>query len=326
MARTPEDLNSAMDSAHPNQALVSSGDIVRLARLLTGGLLARLTPRNLDQVAADALLRLGAGNWRGSTAELAALMAQSLGPNKKADWQRLAEENVQMASELAWATLRGVSSERWYPNIEFVGESKVRTALKAGRGAVFWCMHFSSAEAVKQGFHQIGLPLVHLGSALHGTAGSSTRFATSVISPLVCRGENRWLADRLVIPSSGSVSHLRKLRGYLQENHCVSIISDTIGRQQVELPFLIGRRKFSTGAPSLAWSENSALFSVHVIRTGPFQYRVIVGESIPVDRSLTRKEFVSAAVLEFGRRMEDLVERHPSDWQEWQIFKSFNKY
>jgi hypothetical protein len=53
---------------------------------------------------------------------------------------------------------------------------------------------------------------------------------------------------------------------------------------------------------------------------------VIVGESIPVDRSLTRKEFVSAAVLEFGRRMEDLVERHPSDWQEWQIFKSFNKY
>ncbi len=313
-----------MDSGTPKQRLLTSADIVRLARLLTGGFLAGLAPQCFDRAAADALLRLHPGNWRGSTAELAALMAQSLGPRKEADWPRLAEENFRMASEVAWGTLRGIGSHSWRPNVEFVGETRVRNALEAGRGAVFWCMYFSSAEALKQGFHQIGLPLVHLGSALHGTGGSSTRLATSAISPLVCRGENRWLADRLVIPFSGSVSHLRTLRAYLQKNHCVSIMSDMIGRQQVERPFLIGRRRFSTGAPSVAWCEDSALIPAHAIRTGPFQYRVVIGESIPVDRSLTRKEFVSAAVSEFARRMEDLVQHHPSDWQEWHAFKSFN--
>ena len=310
-----------MESSPQSQSLLCRGDIVRLARLLTGGLLAGLTPHNSDQAATDALLRLHPGNWRGSTTELAALMAQTLGTRRTADWQRLAEEHLRMASEVAWTTLRGIGSRSWRPTVELIGESEVRSALKAGRGAVFWCMYFSSPAALKQGFHQIGLPLVHLGSALHGTASSSSRLATSVISPLVCRSENRWLADRLVIPVSGSVSHLRRIRAYLQNNQCISIISDTIGRQQVELPFLGSHRRFSTGAPSLAWSENSALFSAHAIRTGPFQYRVIVGEPIPVDQSLSRKDFVSTAVLEFARRMEDLVEHYPSDWQEWHAFK-----
>jgi DNA-directed RNA polymerase subunit L len=52
-----------------------------------------------------------------------------------------------------------------------------------------------------------------------------------------------------------------------------------------------------------------------------FQYRVVIEEQIPVDRTLNRKEFLKRAVEEFAQRMEELVERYPADWQEWADWK-----
>jgi len=206
---------------------------------------------------------------------------------------------------------------RWQPAIEFSGEPQIRSALKAGRGAVFWCMRFGSDTVVKQGFHQIGLPLVHLSLAEHGAWGSRTTLATAVISPFFSRAEKPYLAGRVVIPVGGSLSYLQALRDHLRQNACISVFGNRTGRQRVEVPFLTGHRKFATGAPSLAWAENSTLFSAYAIRAGPFRYRVVVDEPIPINRTLTRKEFLKKAVAEFARRMERLVEHHPADWLEW---------
>jgi hypothetical protein len=63
------------------------------------------------------------------------------------------------------------------------------------------------------------------------------------------------------------------------------------------------------------------LLTAYTIRTGRFQYRVVVDEPIPIDRSIPRKEFLRRAVGEFAGRMERLVERYPADWQEWAEWK-----
>ena len=53
------------------------------------------------------------------------------------------------------------------------------------------------------------------------------------------------------------------------------------------------------------------------LRTGPVRYRVVVGEEIPVDRSIGRKEFARKAVIEFARRLEARIKSAPADWQGW---------
>ena len=55
--------------------------------------------------------------------------------------------------------------------------------------------------------------------------------------------------------------------------------------------------------------------SVH--REAPFRFRVEIGDEIPVDRAMPRKEFAEEAVDEFARRLEALIVRYPWDWQGW---------
>jgi hypothetical protein len=310
-----------MEGTRPPEGLFRGADVLRLAKLLAGGMCAALIPFRFDEAVTCALLRVHSATQPAKTAELAAFMERTLALRRNGDWQGLAQEHARMTVEESWGRFRGIASRRWRPAIALSGEQHVRNALQGGRGAVFWCMRFASDTVAKQGFHQVGLPLVHLSSAEHGAWGSRTKLATSVISPFFSRAENPYLADRVIIPVSGSLSYLERVRDHLRKGVCVSIFGDRTGRQQLEMPFLTGSRKFATGAPSLAWAENCPLFSVYAIGTGPFQYRVVVEEPIPVDRSLARKEFVRRAVGEFAQRMERAVERHPSDWREWADWK-----
>lgn len=311
-----------MEVTRQKEGLFRWSDATRLAKLLSGGLVAALVPNRYDAAAADILLRFYSAARPVKIAELATTMADALSARRSGDWQALAEEHVRMAVEDSWGRFRGIGRPgRWRPTIEFSGEANVRDALELGRGAVIWCMRFSSDTVLKQAFHHAGLPLVHLSLAEHGAWGSRTKLGTSVISPLFTRAENPYLTDRVIIPPSNSLHYLQTLREHLRRNACVSVFGDRTGRQRVEVPFLTGRRKFATGAPSLAWVENCALFPAYVIRTGEFQYRVVIEEPIPVDRSLDRKEFLKKAVEEFAQRMEQLVERYPADWQEWADWK-----
>jgi hypothetical protein len=304
-----------------SQDLFNWSDFPRLAKLLTGGFVAALIPSRFDEAAASSLLRFHPATQPERTMELASLMADVLAHRRSGDWHALAKEHASMTVEDYWGRFRGMGPRGWHPAIEFSGEIHVRNALMAGRGAIFWCMRFSSDIVLKQGFHQLGLPLVHLSGVQHGAGGSRTKLATAIISPLFKRAENPYLSERVVIPLGGSLAYLRRLREQLRGNACVSIFGDPTGRQAVEVPFLTGHRKFATGAPSIAWTENCALFSAYVIRTGKFKYRVVVDEPIQVDRSLPRKEFLKKAVEEFARRMERLVECYPADWQDWVEWK-----
>jgi hypothetical protein len=297
--------------------LCGKKDVSRLGKLLSGSIAATLLPHRFDEAAVTRLLRLHPSTQPEKVTELAVLMERALASRRSGDWTAIAAQHARVSAENFWGRYRGIGLRGWHPKIEFVGEQRVREALKTGRGAIFWGMRFSSDVVLKQGFYQAGLPLTHLSDAAHGAQESLTTMATSVVSPLFRRAEDRYLAGRILIPDGGGLGYLQTLRDHLRANACVSIFGDSTGRQVVEVPFLHGVGKFATGAPSLAWAEDCALFAPYVIRTGPFEYRVIVDEPIPVDRSLPRKVFVKNAVAEFAHRMELAVEQHPSEWQDW---------
>ena len=184
-----------------------------------------------------------------------------------------------------------------------------------------WSMRFSSATALKQAFYRAGLPLVHLSRVSHG-ASSNTRTGLGIVGPPYCRAENSYLAERVQIPIDGSVRYIHTLQGHLRNNCCVNIFGEHTGRQNAPATVVGARWPFALGAPSLAWSEDAALLTAYPLRSGPFRYRVIVDEEIPVGRSIGRRDFAKQAVAQFARRLETLIVAHPADWQGW-LYREF---
>jgi lauroyl/myristoyl acyltransferase len=242
-------------------------------------------------------------------------------PAAAGDSRRFAEEYTAMRLDDMWGRVRGVWRYGWRPVIETEGLERVRKALYRGRGAVLWSMRFSSATAIKQAFFRAGLPLTHLSREQHGSP-SRTRLGVRVVSPLYCRAENPYLAERVCIPLDGSLDYLNRLRQRLSENACVSIFGEHEGRQAAEVEVLGARWRFALGAPSLAWLEGAELLTVYALRTGPFQYRVVIDEPIAVDRSAPRKAFAAQALAQFAGRLERLILSYPGQWQGW-LYRDF---
>ncbi len=295
---------------------VCSADLRRLASFGVGGAAAALTPQRFDAVIADVLSRLYTFVSPHTADRIAEAMSATLPAPHTVEPRRAAAACLRMRLEDGWGRLRGLRRLAWHPAIDLEGIERVQEARAAGRGVVLWGMRFASATAIKQAFYRSELPLVHLSRVDHGAA-STTALGLRLLSRLFCRAENPYLADRVQIPLDGSPGYLMRLRHHLRDGACVSIFGEHEGVQNVEASVLGARRAFAPGAPSIAWLENAALFTVYALRVGPYHYRVVVDREIPVEREIPRKRFAEQAVAEFARRLERLIIDHPADWQGW---------
>ena len=299
---------------------IDGRDIANLVLYLGGCVAATALPSRADGAAVEAMAALYRLMCPARCRELRELMRRRAGGDR--DWDAALARQTRARFEDFWGRMREMGPRAWTPRIELAGEENVRRALETGRGAVLWCMRTGGPLAMQMAFGRAGLPLVHLSRSNHGAGGSSTRAAAALVSPLYARAEAGHVGERVLIPANGSVQYLQTLRQRLRENRCVSIFGEYAGRQNVEAPFLGGRRPFAVGAPSLAWLENSALLPVWSERLAPFDYRVIAGVPIAADRSRPRKQFAAEAVAEFARRMEMVVRTRPEDWHNWTIWDS----
>ena len=243
-------------------------------------------------------------------------MRRALPPGAGIDPDETARAFWLMRLEDSFGRARGIRARSWRPRVRLEGGERLEAALQRGRGAILWGLRFGSATAIKQALHQAGRPLVHLSRAQHGSP-TDTWLGLAVAAPLYCRAEAPYLRERVVIPLGGSTRYLQTLRERLGENACISIFAEHTGRRNVTRRVLTAELDFAVGAPSLAWSEGAALLTVSAHREGPYQYRVAIGEEIPVDVSMPRKQYAEQAVTELARRLEQLIVQHPSDWQGW---------
>ena len=301
----------------PEQGRMASwADLTRIGGLLGGAALSFAIPQPLDARFTTALSRALQALRPGSVRSVAERMQRSLGAEASFDAERAAQAFERMRLEDSWGRARGMRRSGWRPDVRIEGVDRLERALSRGRGAILWGMRFASATAMKQAFHRAGHPLVHLSRAQHGSP-TETRLGVGLAAPLYCRAENPYLRERVVIPLDGSPRYLQTLKRRLSENACLSIFGEHAGRQNVSSRILNTRLELAIGAPSLAWSEQAALLTVSAHREAPFVYRVEIGEEIPVDRSIPRKDFARQAAAEFARRLEERIVRYPWDWQGW---------
>jgi hypothetical protein len=140
---------------------------------------------------------------------------------------------------------------RWQPRVAPANFEHVDAALRAGRGVLLWVAHgFHGHLGAKVGFASAGLAVSHLSRATHGF--SDSRFGMRVLNRIQTMVEDRYLCERILIPSQGRAP-LDLLARRLGANGVVSITAQRGTGRTVEVPFFdgslrLGGRRAGPGA------------------------------------------------------------------------------
>jgi lauroyl/myristoyl acyltransferase len=214
---------------------------------------------------------------------------------------------------------RILSHRSWKIKIDLVGKDHLESALATGSGAILWGTSFCGNLIAKIGCHQNGIPLVHLSGWRHMMPQPPTLMGRRIVAPLRVYPEVRFVSERIIMPASGSLHYMRKLKQRLTENKCVWIYGENApGRKPVSASLFGREYLLPTGAPSLAYSTGASLITVHVEKIGPAKYRMLFEKPYPRDQGIKKDVWVSNAVENFASQLEDQIRRHPSDWGGWE--------
>ncbi|MBI3767472.1 MAG: hypothetical protein HY271_03135 [Deltaproteobacteria bacterium] len=263
--------------------------------------------------------------WPAVTRARVATLARALGPRRvecALGALRVAIMDGYMEERLQ--ILRAQKPGGWRPRLRLLGREHLDAALTHGRGAVLWTPPVSYADLVtKMALHEVGVAVSHVSAFSRGFSPNSclawnpTRFGTTVLSPLRTRIEDRYLRERIALPRDGSLAYARRVERRLRENGVVSIRAGEIGHRALDLPFLEGRVRLATGAPSLALAASAALLPVFTTRTGPGRFDVVIEPALESIAAASRHATVDDLTLRYTRLLERYVLRHPEIWSGW---------
>jgi hypothetical protein len=222
-----------------------------------------------------------------------------------------------MTREIQWLRFRAFHGRKVPVETSVDGLHRVHAALEGGNGAILWGMSFCETLPKLIAFQRAGLPLVLLSSAYHGVP-SDTRLGLEVVGPFFSAPENRFLAERLIVPADLSLGYLRQLQKRLSDNACVCIRGDLASRRANVRKTVFGvPMSFARGAPGLSWKLGSPLLPIHTVRDGPFRYRTIVHPPVEIDGGLDKDMFIEAALEHYVQLLKRCALEAPSNWEIW---------
>jgi lauroyl/myristoyl acyltransferase len=202
----------------------------------------------------------------------------------------------------------------WEPRVRIAGFEHVHAALQRGRGAVLWVAHgFHGHLGAKIGFRRAGLEVVHLSTPAHGF--SASRFGVRFLNRLQTRIEDRYIAERVLLPLEGQNAAPQTLARRLKANRVVSITAQRGAGRTVSVPFLHGALALAPGGPVLAQMTGATLLPVFAFRAGDGAIEVTVEPEIEL--SGPRPTALTSAARAFAARSAPHVLRHPGQWLSW---------
>jgi lauroyl/myristoyl acyltransferase len=222
-------------------------------------------------------------------------------------WLRLAQ----------WCTLACRRPGGWRPRTRIVARAHLDAALERGRGVVLWVAPLACATlGTKVALAEIGRPVVQLSRESHGPARS--RWGTRRVNATFKRGEDRFLAERVVIPNDTRPSQavLRLIRR-LAGNAVVAIMAGPWADRVNRAPFLASEIRLAAGPIMVARRAGARLLPVFTLGEGDGTMVVTLGEPIRGHEQPDAEAAVAAALADFAGRLGEVVRRAPGQlvWQ-----------
>jgi lauroyl/myristoyl acyltransferase len=291
----------------------SGKDVALLAKMpLSAAIASGLPEAKWDQVT-EAIIRAGTFVNRSAIQRAATLMLRHLDPAELDESiEVIAKRYLRNIRVDGLATLKSHDPRQWRPSTQVEGLERIAAAQNQGHGVILWVAPFVfAALATKRALHEAGIALHHLSTSTHGSS-SRSQFGIRYISSIRVKAENRYLAERVVIPPSGSMHQpLRRLGALLAERAVVSVTVGSMGAKPQTAPFLKGQVRVATGVPSLALRSGAVVLPVITIRTAPAAFTTWIDDPLdttgPGNADQRRAEIVTA----LAQRLEPFARRWP---------------
>jgi len=225
-----------------------------------------------------------------------------------------------MASEGILTFLQILKShrpDRWEPAVRLVNFERVTMVRQSGRGVILWVAHgFHGHLGAKVAFRRAGLDVSHLSRGTHGF--SESRFGVRYLNGLQASVEDRYLAERILLPLEGSNSTATNLIvRRLRANGVVSITAQRGTGRTVDARLLDGILPLAPGAAVLARKTGAALLPVFAFRNDTGVIEVSVEPPIATDAGVSRDQAVAETVRRYAAILEPYVLRYPGQWLGW---------
>ncbi|MGH6916469.1 MAG: hypothetical protein ACREJ0_02085 [Geminicoccaceae bacterium] len=264
-------------------------------------LLALVLPERSWDWVGDRVVGLGAWLAPGPITRAEADMGRHLARQKLgASVATLARRFVRNFRSDQLAVMRCYTPRPWRPELEVTGLDHVRAARAAGRGCLLWVAPtvFGSLMS-KRTLFEAGVEQHHLSREGHGVA-SRSRLARLLALPRV-RLEDRYLAERILIPDSGAPREaMRRLSDLLWAGEVVTILVGANAARTHVVPFLDGTLEASLGVPELARRCDAVLLPVATVRIGPGRFHTTIGPPLALDPSVDPETVGRRAVAELA--------------------------
>jgi lauroyl/myristoyl acyltransferase len=157
--------------------------------------------------------------------------------------------------------------------------------------------------------------VVHLSTPAHGF--SATRFGVRYLNRIQTRIEDRYIAERVLLPLSGQNTALQTLVRRLKANKVVSITGQRGTGRTVAARFLDGTLTLAPGAPMLGHMTGASVFPTFAFRAPDGAIEVTVEPPVELPAGLPREAAVTQAVQQFATISEGYALRHPGQWLSW---------
>lgn len=205
-----------------------------------------------------------------------------------------------------------------------IGWEHLEHALAAGKGVIlwenasfgrrFWAKQILDHKGVR--VHQLHGPIHIGGLASHGT----TWVRQHVIRPFFDDAERSYIAELILLPSTGNLSYGRTLLQRLQENAVICVAGDGLrGAKIVSVPFLGGRYRFSTGMVSLARISGAAILPMLCLETEDGTACLILEETIRVGEDDDKEGQLERVLSHYAGLMERYIHREPASYRSWHM-------
>lgn len=211
-------------------------------------------------------------------------------------------------------------------NAQVVGWEHLERALARGRGVILWEMgSFGRRSWMKQILSRRGVRVhqVHGANHLNGLAAESTTATWvrhNVIRPFFDDAERRFVAEQIVLPTSGDLAYARTFLRNLRARAVLCVAADGAEGARLQVVPLLGTRyRFSTGMVSLARASGAPLVPIVCRETEDGGARLIIEEAAVVGEEGDRDRQNERIVARYADMMESYIRREPARCRNWHV-------
>ena len=292
----------------------------RTAATLGAAAIAPVVATRFDPVLTSTVTKIFLRLLPQRRATVAASMAVDLNADPT-ELLRAADRYWLQRVETRWGQARGISLTGWRPSVDLHGADHIFRALERGNGVILWRVSGHSAIPLNQALVDAGLAPVHLSSRGHLLLARPSRlwrFVGLKVAPLLRRGEDRLLRERIEINPRSAAGATRQVVAALAENSVVTIVGDLkSGAKTHTLQVNSATLKLANGGAKIAERTGAALLPVTVRRVGPLAYRIDVHDKLRVDPDSNARTRVEQRIEGFAAVLADFIKSDPAQWPKW---------